>query len=49
MCGILLVAALLTNRLGALSELISDPVVEMRWDFTDCGQDGRFGPQQVRL
>ena len=24
-----------------------EPVVELRWDFTDCKQTGRFGPSQV--
>ncbi|XP_039261433.2 uncharacterized protein LOC120337640 [Styela clava] len=28
------------------SKIPTEPVVELRWDFSDCGQSGRFGPTQ---
>lgn len=31
----------------SFSKIEVEPLVEMRWDFTDCGQNGRFGPSQV--
>ncbi|CAK8677912.1 unnamed protein product [Clavelina lepadiformis] len=36
----------LTLLSSCLGEIKIEPVVEMRWDFTDCGLAGRFGPSQ---
>ena len=40
---------ILRNLIVVFAEIPTEPVVELRWDFTDCGRTGRFGPTQVSV